>query len=814
MRAPDAVSAWANPMQPETNPIDSKAAVRPDHSERVIAAARPRVSETGRRVDALKEWRSGLTAIVGGLMLYLLLSGLAIFLLPFGEFTQFSVLVHTLIGIVAPLPIIWYSVRHWRVRRGGNLSHYQLLGYIALTLLALCVISGFIVTWQGWVGPRISPLWDMTHLVSGIASAAFIGVHLATVIVRKIRNPDALRALRTSRRKYYSRSVLTCGLLMLVSLGWMWGYEPPAVDQAFPSDYNWRFGDDRPFAPSLARLDSTAWRDDVNDRILDVLPEASHEEYLAAFEKAQSEPIGLHRRVLACLDEVDADEPTRAAVARILEDSTTTLRSEGAIDERALAGSAGCGTSGCHQEIYKEWLPSAHRYSALDDMFQKVQTLMAEETSPEHTRYCAGCHDPISLFSGSKDTGNITLSAHGADEGSSCLVCHSITQTDVQGNGDYTIEVPRRYVYEYGESTFAKSVSDFLIRTYPTHHTESYSRPLYKTPEFCGACHKQYIDQEVNTDIGKVQGQNQYDSWKNSRWYHEGDPERTVSCRECHMPLVDSDDPAMGDRTDYNRDPGDGKHRSHSMLASNQYIPLLHDLKGAEEHVRLIEAWMRGEIEIPEIADKWTTGPVVRLQVDAPKTAAPGEEVAVRIILINNKTGHDFPTGPLDMIESWVELKVTDEAGQIVYHAGALDDDGNVTDPPVIFKADGFDRKGELIDRHNLWDLVGASYKRSMYPGMTDTVESRFQCPSMARGRLSPNGDRLPPGQRREEYNVTAPETVGVLHVSAVLWYRKANPEFMDRVYGSDEPVRSPATAISEGEATIEIINHGQASIQ
>ena len=40
----------------------------------------------------------------------------------------------------------------------------------------------------------------------------------------------------------------------------------------------------------------------------------------------------------------------------------------------------------------------------------------------------------------------------------------------------------------------------------------------------------------------------------------------------------------------------------------------------------------------------------------------------------------------------------------------------------MVFRADGFDRQGELIDRHNLWDLVGASYKRAMYSGMTDTA--------------------------------------------------------------------------------------------
>jgi len=443
-------------------------------------------------------------------------------------------------------------------------------------------------------------------------------------------------------------------------------------------------------------------------------------------------------------------------------------------------------------------------------MFQRVQEIMAVETSPEHTRYCAGCHDPISLFSGAKNEGNITLSAEGADEGSSCLVCHSIVQTDVQGNGDYTLRQPERYLAEDQDNPVARVISEFLIRTYPQHHIESYSRPLYKTPEFCAACHKQYLDKEVNTDIGKVQGQNQYDSWKNSRWHHPDDVTKDLSCRECHMPLMDSTDPARGDMTDFNRSIDDGKHRSHRMLASNQYIPLVHDLEGAEEHVALTEAWLRGDYEIPEIADRWTTGPVVRVEVVAPERVAPGETVPLKIVMTNNKTGHDFPTGPLDMIESWMEVVVTAADGREIYRAGGLDAEDVVTDSPIVMKADGFDREGKLIDRHNLWDLVGSSYKRAVYPGVSDAVDLEFQCPSMARGRLQADDDKLPPGQRAEDFAFAADHDAGTdeLTVTASLWYRKANPEFLKATYGVDTDLRSPVTLMTRTEARIQVAPH------
>ncbi len=752
------------------------------------------------RVDTQAEWRSPLLAIAALMLFFEALTGFAIYLLPFSEFNQFTVLLHTGFGIGMVVPVVWYVIRHWLVRKKGRISHFQLLGYVSAVVLAACSVSGLVLTWQGLIGPGIGVVWDVVHLISGLAFSVFLVVHLATVT--HIKRAQAEGA---SYRLFYGRIVLGCvALFAAVGLVTFFHQERSGHHSAFPEDYSWRFGEDRPFAPSLARVDHSGWRESTQSGVLAAVGPDFEQEFSNAFESADRNAAGLFAKIRETAQNSSLTADQLRSIEQVLDEAGSAMKQTGAVLPQTLAGSPGCGKSGCHSEIYEEWLPSAHRYASLDDLFQRVQTLMADETSPEHTRYCAGCHDPISLFSGAKNAGNITLSAEGANEGLSCLVCHSIVQTDIQGNGDYTIRAPRRYVYELHDGSLAQVMSDFLIRVYPNHHVASYSRPLYKTAEFCAACHKQYIDKEVNTDIGKVQGQNQYDSWKNSRWYHKGDERKTVLCRECHMPLVASRDPARGDVEDYNRTSGDGKHRSHRMLASNQYVPILNNLEGAERHVELTEQWLRGEIEIPEIADKWTSGPVIRMQVVAPEEVSVDEQFVIRTILTNNKTGHDFPTGPLDMIESWVELEVEDSRGRVVYSSGHLDDDQRVISSPVSFRADGFDRRGEAIDRHNLWDLVGASYKRALYPGATDTVETKLQCPSMARGRVVPEGDTETPGRRAEVHSVQAPQTEQ-LKVVANLWYRKANPEFLDRVYGAETATRSPLTRIAEAVAYIKV---------
>ncbi len=472
----------------------------------------------------------------------------------------------------------------------------------------------------------------------------------------------------------------------------------------------------------------------------------------------------------------------------------------GAFDERSLAGSSGCGTAGCHEQIWEEWLPSAHRYAAMDVGFQAIQGVMAEQNGPESTRYCGGCHDPISLFAGAKRIGGEELTARpGHHEGISCLSCHAIEETDVQGNANYVIVQPPRYVYEGLDGALPKLLSDFLIRTYPDQHVDALSRRMFKTPEFCAACHKQFIDESVNR-VGWVQLQNQFDNWKASRWHDEADPTRTIECRECHMPLQDSTDPASGDEADWNRTPDDGKHRSHRFLGANQYLPLLHDLPGAEEHVALTEQWLRGEYDVPEIADRWTEGPAVPIQVDAPKQVAAGDTVPLRVHIGNNKVGHDFPTGPLDIIQAWIEITVTDEAGAVVFHTGHRDERSFIEPGAYMFKAEPVDRYGNLIDRHNLWEMVGVRFKRALFPGAGEVASFDFPCPGTAEGEV----EDLP---RVESELVSLPADVaGRLTVEAALNYRKFDQYLLDFAFGEDSGLTAPVTTISTAETTIEVL--------
>jgi hypothetical protein len=679
-------------------------------------------------VDTAAEWRHWLTGLTLGLLLFETITGFAEYLLPFSVYNQMGVLWHTVIGILMIVPVTWYLGRHWWLRFRGKFNHYQLLGYLSAATLIALFVSGFVLTWQAAFQTRIDYAWDVVHIIVGIAFVVVLTVHTLMFWMGKAHAPRAMAALGAGKRSFLTQFLAATVVLIVFTVGSAALWLEPPVNNEFPDDYSWKFGKDRPFAPSLVRTES-GW----------------------------------------------------------------------AYDAKTLSGSRNCGTSGCHSEILREWEPTAHRYSSSDVAFQAVQRLMLEDEGAEATRYCAGCHDPIALLSGSKNVNVEGLTSVGADEGVSCIVCHAITQTDVRGNADYTVTQPVRYIGEQKPGAVNKWLSDFLIRAYPQKHKESFALSLYKTAEYCGACHKQFIDEEVNK-IGWVQLQNQYDNWKNSRWHHEDDPEKSISCRECHMPLVNSSDPASGDAGDYNRSPDDGKHRSHRFLAANQVMPALLKLPGANKHIELTEKWLRGEIEVPEIADKWTSGPVIRLELSGPDSVRPGEKVEVKVVITNNKTGHGFPTGPLDIIRSWVELTVVDAQGQVIHESGKPDKQGKMNEDAMVFKAEGIDRYGKDIDRHNLWEMVGARFKRAMFPGMSDSDTFSFTCPGFSAPAV--------PETKTEtvQQSFKAPGDSEELRVAAALKYQKADAEFLDQLFGTSAGVRTPATQLAEDELTIRVV--------
>ena len=153
----------------------------------------------------------------------------------------------------------------------------------------------------------------------------------------------------------------------------------------------------------------------------------------------------------------------------------------------------------------------------------------------------------------------------------------------------------------------------------------------------------------------------------------------------------------------------------------------------------------------------------------------------------------------MDIIRSWVELTVTDDQGNVIYESGKPDADGHMSPDAVIFKAEGIDREGNSIDRHNLWEMVGAQYKRVLFPGMADSATYQFMCPStmtLASNRAD---------SENKTFDFKVPEGVRELEIIAELKYQKADAAFMDRLFGEQAGLRTPVTTITRESLRIPI---------
>jgi len=108
------------------------------------------------------------------------------------------------------------------------------------------------------------------------------------------------------------------------------------------------------------------------------------------------------------------------------------------------------------------------------------------------------------------------------------------------------------------------------------------------------------------------------------------------------------------------------------------------------------------------------------------------------------------------------------------------------------------DQHGNLIDRHNLWEMVGVRYRRSLFPGFSDTAEYSFRCPGG-------QGSATPPGSLDKTFRFGIPKAGDVVHVTARLLYRKADQYLLNFMFGAERGLTMPVTELARAETRIQL---------
>ena len=424
----------------------------------------------------------------------------------------------------------------------------------------------------------------------------------------------------------------------------------------------------------------------------------------------------------------------------------------------------------CHADIYKQWQSSAHHFSSFNNQwYRKSIEYMQDRIGTKPSKWCGGCHDPAVLYSGLMDT-PIKQIVHRpeAQAGLGCMMCHSIAKVkSTMGQADFYLEYPKLHELAASKNPIVRTLHDFLVNLNPEPHRRVFLKPFMReqTPQFCSSCHKVHLDVPVNS-YRWTRGFNEYDNWQASGISGQGArsfyyPKSPQQCADCHMPLTHSAD--MGNVN--------GFVHSHRFPAANTAVPTANEdadqLKLTENFLKngilsvdifaiSPEAAQAKAIASPQsdIQTTFAVGEEAESKIEAATTeAAPitapldrvqpvlrrGDTDRVDVVVRTKKIGHFFPGGTVDAYDTWLELKATDDKGQVIFWSGMVEDNGKGPVEPGahFYRSLQIDEHGNLINKRNAWATRSVVYVRLIPPGAADTVHFRLHIPENAGNKIT-----------------------------------------------------------------------------
>lgn len=406
----------------------------------------------------------------------------------------------------------------------------------------------------------------------------------------------------------------------------------------------------------------------------------------------------------------------------------------------------------CHKEIYEQWTGSMHSRSFKDPLWQASTKLFSSEAKTDkeilESRTCIKCHTPLGFRSGAITSPGDSFEdvPELVKQGIFCNWCHNISEVNSIGNADYEVSPG---IDKNNPSAMLGPFDDAKSSFHPTKFSK-----LHTQSEFCGICHN--VSHVANiTPIETT-----YDEWKWSP-YNTGDPDTTVYCQDCHMRQTASI-PATG-KTERPDNPGfacdNGPKRSH---ISTHYIVGGNTIPG--EGFSDITHQKMAIDRLKNCAD---------IEIIRSGDYRKSSMATVKVKVINSGAGHYLPTGMTEIRQMWLDLKVTDKAGRVIFSSGSVDEKGDIDPDAVMYNTVLGNSKGEPVMNIALADRVLQDH-------------------------------RIPPkGYAVEGYSFFIPGYVyDSLHIHAVLRYRSCSQSFANTTLKEKAPI---IPIVDMAEANIDI---------
>lgn len=347
-----------------------------------------------------------------------------------------------------------------------------------------------------------------------------------------------------------------------------------------------------------------------------------------------------------------------------------------------LEPSSSCRGSGCHDRLVDQWERSAHRFAADNRFYRAAVAGIVAERGVEEAAFCAACHDPDRLLTGQIAAAYAGGSPPAGSEGVSCVSCHAIAQGHpaALANGAY------RYAFA---PPYPSSAGPDAILLDPRAHRAQRVHPRTLIGEAgCIGCHRVRLTPDVGA-IGEHTIQNVTPEFEPTR--------NTAFCTTCHLPF-DEDGryghEMVGGIVDLSRYVDAADEETRADLAA-------HDA-AARRFNRFEPTRPLGEAPMP-----WhERSPIQLIGSGALETSERGGTLRLKLRTETPGLGHAFPIGPMDLHDTWLELRVTDADGRTVTHLGATPDAEGASATPLRLGGRELDARGEPIRQHRIWTLA------------------------------------------------------------------------------------------------------------
>jgi Flp pilus assembly protein TadD len=409
----------------------------------------------------------------------------------------------------------------------------------------------------------------------------------------------------------------------------------------------------------------------------------------------------------------------------------------------------------CHEEAYSQWRQALHSNSFRTPFYRASVNILPRTKGIEFTRHCDSCHNPIGVLSGALTQDSKVDREFDAD-GLTCTTCHSVQKLkSTEGNGGFVMGVPSAMVDEDG-NRIPGEVPYEQIMAHPDRHSRAVMQGFYRTPEFCAACHKANLPNELN-DYKFIRAFTVYDEWQNSKFskrnpltFYSAD---FTTCQGCHMKR------AQLTLRDYGAK--NGTLASHRWLAGNTAVPFYYGFdQQLQKTIEFLQFGNYLNVDLFGIKKQGAPDMIAPLGT-VPFDIAPNDVVEVMVVIQNKNIGHSLIPEVRDLYEAWVEFVVKDSRGTEHYHSGFLKPNGMLDERSHSFTNRPVNLDGNFVDNHMVWTIHSVAYDNTIQSGRSALVRYQFRIP---------------------------PDAKGPLTVTARVNYRHLRQSYLNNIFGEDHP--------------------------